>query len=71
MCLAVAARIDGTVVNEVAAPDRRGNLVLLHPSGVLPISAEVHVRKGKPWAEKVTVFRTARRLMEGFVRIPE
>ena len=45
-------------------------LKLGHPSGVLPIDAAVRVRDGAPWAERVTVYRTARRLMEGFLRIP-
>jgi 2-methylaconitate cis-trans-isomerase PrpF len=69
MCLAVAARIEGTVVHEVA---RRhpGDVRLGHPSGVLPLDAAVGVKDGAPWAEKVTVYRTARRLMEGFVRVP-
>ena len=88
MCLAVAAQIDGTVVNEcmmTAAKTRldqathgasrargtRSNDVRLgHPSGVLPIAAGVGTRDGAPWAERVTVYRTARRLMEGFVRVP-
>jgi 2-methylaconitate cis-trans-isomerase PrpF len=37
---------------------------------VLPLDATVATRDGAPWAERVTVYRTARRLMEGFVRIP-
>jgi 2-methylaconitate cis-trans-isomerase PrpF len=41
-----------------------------HASGVLPLDATVATRDGAPWAERVTVYRTARRLMEGFVRIP-
>jgi 2-methylaconitate isomerase len=69
MCLAVAARIEGTVVHE-AASGRRGDVRLGHPSGVLPIDASVITKGGAPWAEKVTVYRTARRLMEGFVRVP-
>ena len=69
MCLAVAARIDGTVVRECAG-DAAGDLRLGHPSGVLPIDAGVKLRDGAPWAERVTVYRTARRLMEGFVRVP-
>jgi len=66
MCLAVAARIEGTVVHEVAGPAAR-DLRLGHPSGVLPIAAEVGPG---PVATRVTVYRTARRLMEGAVRIP-
>ncbi|MEK7715858.1 MAG: PrpF domain-containing protein, partial [candidate division NC10 bacterium] len=69
MCLAVAARIQGTVVSECAGP-ARGDVKLGHASGVLPIDARVGVRAGQPWAESVTVYRTARRLMEGYVRIP-
>jgi 2-methylaconitate cis-trans-isomerase PrpF len=69
MCLAVAARIEGTLVHEVA---RRhgGDVRLGHASGVLPLDATVTTRDGAPWAERVTVYRSARRLMEGFLRIP-
>jgi 2-methylaconitate cis-trans-isomerase PrpF len=69
MCLAVAARIEGTIVREYAGAVR-GDIRLGHPSGVLPIEAVVRLREGAPWAERVTVYRTARRLMEGFVRVP-
>jgi 2-methylaconitate cis-trans-isomerase PrpF len=68
MCLAVAARIEGTVVSECDV-SHRGNVRLGHPSGILPIAASVGVRDGQPHAERVTVYRTARRLMEGFVRV--
>ena len=70
MCLGVASRIEGTVVWEAARAPRAGDLRLGHPSGVLPIAAAVRMRDGEPWAERVTVYRSARRLMEGFVRIP-
>ena len=93
MCLAVAARIDGTLVHECVVgssraatappgrPERGGagghvgapgsnDVRLAHPSGVLPLDAAVTLRHGVPWAERVTVYRSARRLMEGFVRVP-
>jgi 2-methylaconitate cis-trans-isomerase PrpF len=54
-----------------AARRPHGDLRLGHPSGVLPIAARVVLRNGEPWAERVTVYRTARRLMEGSVRVPE
>ena len=69
MCLAVAARIKGTVAAECVT-SRSGDVRIGHPSGVLPVAAAVAVRDGAPWAERVTVYRTARRLMEGFVRVP-
>jgi len=74
MCLAVSARVDGTVVHECtsgATPADPATILRLgHPSGILPIDAAVGVRDGAPWAERVTVYRTARRLMDGHVRIP-
>ena len=75
MCLAVAARIDGTVVSESLSPSPSssppGDLRLGHPSGVLPIAALVERDAGGgAVARRVTVYRTARRLMEGFVRVP-
>ena len=70
MCLAVAARIPGTVVRECSTAADGADIRLAHPSGVLPIDARVIQRGGEPWAERVTTYRTARRLMEGFVRVP-
>lgn len=70
MCLAVAARTPGTVVQEAVGPaaasDPSADIRLGHPSGVLPVAASV--RAGR--AEKIIVYRTARRLMEGTIRIP-
>ena len=70
MCLAVAARIDGSVVHEASSAGVGRDVRLGHPSGVLPLDAAVSLRDGQPWAERVTVYRTARRLMEGWVRVP-
>jgi 2-methylaconitate cis-trans-isomerase PrpF len=86
MCLAVAARVEGSVVHEAAsaaatslgqathgtsrAHASRSNIRLGHPSGVLPLDAAVSLKDGAPWAERVTVYRTARRLMEGWIRVP-
>lgn len=71
-CTAVAAMIEGTVVQEVArrgtAPER--TIRLGHPAGVLEVGASVR-RRGDRWeVEKVTTRRTARRLMEGLVLVP-
>jgi 2-methylaconitate cis-trans-isomerase PrpF len=70
MCLAVAARIEGTVVRECSTAEDGADVRLGHPSGVLPLDARVARRDGRCWAEQVTVYRTARRLMEGWVRVP-
>ncbi|MFK8254137.1 2-methylaconitate cis-trans isomerase PrpF family protein [Ancylobacter terrae] len=71
MCLAVAARIPGSVVAEAVRPDwDGGDLRLGHPSGILPVAASVSLREGRPHAEEAVVYRTARRLMEGTVLVP-
>ena len=69
MCLAVAARIPGTIVHE-AARGAEGDIQLGHPSGVQTINAVVAATPEGPVAEKVIVYRTARRLMEGMVCVP-
>ena len=69
MCLAVAARIPGTVVHE-SARSSEGDIRLGHPSGVQTINAVVSNMPEGPKAEKVIVYRTARRLMEGMVCVP-
>ncbi len=97
VCLAVAARLEGTVVWESITPSPvssppvgervgvrggegrvrggaqgKGDLRLGHPSGTLPVAALVERDAGgAPVARQVTVYRTARRLMEGFIRLPE
>ncbi len=71
MCLAVAARIAGTVVSRIArraaAPDEAVRIA--QPSGLTVVGAAVR-REGDRWmAERATVYRTARRLMDGFVYV--
>ena len=70
MCLAVAARLEGTVVRECSTAPDDADVRLAHPSGVLPLDARVVSQAGRPHADRVTVYRTARRLMEGFIRVP-
>ena len=70
MCVGVAARLEGTVVRECSTAPDDADVRLAHPSGILPLDARVGSESGRPHAERVTVYRTARRLMEGFVRVP-
>jgi len=68
LCLAVAARIDGTVV---AQATRRGGegVRVGTPSGVVPVEADVEHTDA--WAARsAIVYRTARRLMQGQILIP-
>ncbi len=71
MCLAVAAHLEGTLAHEVAVGvGAAGDVRIGHPSGILTVAAAVRRDGTVPVAEKVTVYRTARRLMEGFVCVP-
>src|SRR5262249_27223013 len=73
VALAVAGALPGTVLNEVLASGSttRVQLRLGHPSGVLAVGADVHERDGRWNIDKVTVSRTARRLMAGRVYWPD
>ncbi|MCH7888850.1 MAG: PrpF family protein [Proteobacteria bacterium] len=71
LCLAVAARIEGSVVNRAArAPAAPGDDIrIAQPSGLTVVAAEVRDEGG--WvADSAVVYRTARRLMEGAVLVP-
>ncbi len=70
MCLGTACKISGTVAASLCrAAD--GDLALANPSGVLPVKAEVTDRSGEWVVDKVTVYRTARAMMEGAVLVPD
>ena len=70
ICTAVASIIPGTVVNKVSEL-RNGRVIIGHPAGVMEVVPSVKQTNDGVYAEKVTVFRTARRLIEGYVYYPE
>lgn len=69
LCMAVASRIEGSVVNQVArkAEDSNAPLRIGMPSGVLVVAASVKQAGGQWVAEQGAFYRTARRLFEGAV----
>ncbi len=70
ICTAVAAAIEGSVVHEVSRAGGAGPLRIGHPAGTVEVGARVK-RWGSRWqVQSVTVWRTARRIMEGFVLVP-
>ena len=71
MCTAVAAAVEGTVVHEVSRAATTERLRLGHPAGVMEVGAKVY-RRGADWeVESVTTQRTARRIMEGVILVPQ
>ena len=71
LCLAVAARVEGTVVNEVArrASDPEAEIRIGMPSGVLTAAASVRKLEGQWHAEQGAFYRTQRRMFEGHVLV--
>lgn len=67
ICLAVAARVPGSIAQDLCASPA-GPIRIGHASGTTTVDAEVAIEgDGQPHALSGTVFRTARRLMEGQV----
>lgn len=70
VAIAAASAIPGTIVHRVAPVGPDGRVRFGHPSGTLRVGAEVS-RDGNHWkVTKVMMSRSARRLMEGWVRVP-
>lgn len=66
----IAAVVPGTLVNLVAGGGERQGVCFGHPSGTLTVTAEV-TRNGDKWvATSASMSRSARVLMEGWVRVP-
>jgi probable AcnD-accessory protein PrpF len=71
VAIAAAAAIPGTIVYRVAPVGADGRVRFGHPSGTLRVGAEVR-KDGNHWkVSKVLMSRSARRLMEGWVRVPD
>lgn len=71
MCAAVAAAVEGTVVHEVSRAATTERLRLGHPAGVIDIGAKVRCTGGIWDVTSITTQRTARRIMEGAVLVPQ
>jgi len=68
LCVGVAAQIAGTLVQECVRPVADGAAFRIgHGSGMLPVEAVVTQRRDGWFAERASVYRTARMLMEGRV----
>ena len=68
--LAAAANIEGTVVHEMLVKPMQ-HIRIGHVAGIMDVSAEVS-QQGNQWSvESVTMGRSARRIMEGKVLVPQ
>ncbi len=72
ICTAGAARIPGTIVNQMLGSGRQGSEICLgHPSGSVAVDVNIRPAKGEPEYECATVYRTARRILDGFVYVSD
>jgi probable AcnD-accessory protein PrpF len=70
VAIAAAAAIPGTIVSRVAPTGADGRVRFGHPSGTQGVGAEAREEGGQWRVSKVMMSRSARRLMEGWVRVP-
>jgi 2-methylaconitate cis-trans-isomerase PrpF len=70
VAIAAAAAIPGTLVQKTMRPAKDGRIRFGHPSGTLSVGAEAVASGGQWRVSKALMSRTARRLMEGWVRVP-
>jgi probable AcnD-accessory protein PrpF len=70
VAIGTAAAITGTLVNLAAGGIERNAVRFGHPSGTLRVGAEASQVNGEWTVNKAIMSRSARVLMEGFVRIP-
>jgi len=70
VAIGTAAAISGTLVNLAAGGVERNAVRFGHPSGTLRVGAEASLENGEWVVKKAIMSRSARVLMEGYVRVP-
>ncbi len=70
VAIGTAAAIPGTLVNLAAGGGERNEVTFGHPSGTLKVGAQAECVDGNWTVKKVSMSRSARVLMEGWVRVP-
>ncbi len=70
VAIGTAAAIPETLVNLAAGGSERNAVRFGHPSGTLKVGAEASLKDGEWLVNKAIMSRSARVLMEGWVRVP-
>ena len=71
VAIGTAAAVSGTLVNVAAGGGERQAVRFGHPSGTLRVGAEAQQVDGEWTVTKAIMSRSARVIMEGWVRVPE
>ena len=71
VCTGAAVRIPGCIAYEVLREEARHRLTVNigHPGGIIPVEASAEISDGQVNMKKIGVYRTARRIMEGYVYV--
>jgi 2-methylaconitate isomerase len=70
VAIGTAAAVPGTLVNLAAGGENRSTVTFGHPSGTLKVGAQAELVNGQWQVKKALMSRSARILMEGWIRIP-
>jgi 2-methylaconitate cis-trans-isomerase PrpF len=72
VCTGTAAKIPGTIVNDLIPKSARTDAVIRigHPAGIIPIEVTVAMEGKTPVIKRAAIGRTARIIMEGYVFVP-
>ncbi len=70
VAVGVAACIPGTLVNLVAGGGKKDFVTFGHPSGTIKVGANLCQKDNKYIVEKVSMSRSARIIMDGYVYVP-
>lgn len=71
VAVAVAAALDGTLVNRIVGDIGDRQVRMGHTAGTVAVGAKAVLEEGAWTVDRAVMSRSARRLMEGWVRIPE
>ena len=73
VCVASACAIPGTVASRLVKlpPAPQGIIQLEHPSGMIAIDLDADFTAGKLAMRRAALIRTARRIFDGHVHVPE
>src|SRR6185295_2856343 len=73
VCLASACAIPGTIASQIAMmrPAPQGIVEIEHPSGKIAIDLDADFTNGRQELRRAALIRTARRIFEGRVLVPE
>jgi len=71
VCMGAAARIPGTIVNDVLKKEAhsRVQIKIGHPAGIIPVESAIEKRDKEIVLTRAAIYRTARRIMDGVVYV--